>query len=285
MSDAREQSPIDAKRQLGEILERYRENEAGLSTEAVARQLGLGEATIRTWERGRSAPQLAALRALFELYKIPDDVRAGLERLLQEASKRAAKTPWGKVIPEQVRKLHRFEDAADRIRCFHSTLFYGPVQTRATAELVLASPQRSPEELEHLVDARMARLSFLRRPKAPQLVLVILESVLYQDHGAPDVLKEQLLHIVRLAQEHGVDVRIVPSVSRTRGYLPISVPFVLVTTSGQRTVVHLENLTDGIFVDDPDRVASYEAAFERLLGAAMSGDESIRLLSKVASEL
>lgn len=283
MSDKR-QSPIDAKLQLGEILERYRE-QAELSTEAVAEHLGLGEATVRTWERGRSAPQLPTLRALFNFYKIPVAVRPDLERLLQEASKRAAKQPWGKVIPEQVRKLRRFEDAADVIRCFHSTLIYGPAQTRATAELVLGSPQRSVDELKHLVDARMARMAFLKRPKAPRLVLVILESVLYQDHGAPDVLREQLLHLVRLVQEHGVEVRIVPFVSKERGYLPISVPFVLVTTSGQRTVVHLENLTDGIFVDDPDRVAAYEAAFERLLAAAMSVDESCTLLSKVASEL
>lgn len=280
----RDLSPIDAKIQLGRILFEHR-SQKELSTDGVASSLGLDEATVRTWERGRSAPSLVTLRALFDLYKVSAEARPALERLRVEASKRAPKSAWGRVIPEQVRKLHRFENAADLIRCFHPTLVYGPAQTRETAELILGSPQRTPAEIKQLVDARIARLAFMDRPNAPRLVLVILESVLYLDHGAPDVLKGQLLHLVRLVQEYDVEVRVIPHRVKERAYLPVSVPFVVVTTKGQRTVVHLENLTDGIFVDDPDRVAAYEAAFERLLAAAISVDESVRLLSKVASEL
>jgi len=285
MNDERGQSPIDSKIQLGKFLAQWREERTNLSTHDVAEAVGAKEPTIRTWERGRSTPQLPTLRTLFDLYDIPADARPELERLLGDARRRTPKTPWGKVIPEPVRRLHRFENAADLIRCFHSTLVYGPAQTREMARLVLASPQRSAAEVEQLVDARISRLGFLHRPNAPRLVLIILEAVLYQDHGAPDVLKGQLLHLVQLVEEHGVEIRIVPFRSKVRAYLPVSVPFVLVTTSGQRTIVQLENQTDGIFIDDPDRVAVYEASFDRLLEAAMPVGESVQLLSKVASEL
>ncbi|ANZ35198.1 hypothetical protein BBK82_03060 [Lentzea guizhouensis] len=284
MSDEREQSPIDYKSQLADFLRATREK-LRLSTDEVAHAMGVKEPTVRTWERGRSLPALPTIRALFDLYKVPANDRPELEQLYRDARVRQPKRPWGKVIPEPVRRLYRFESAASLIRSFHTTLVYGPAQTREMADLILTTPGRSAKEREQLVDARLARLDFLRRQRAPRLVLLILESVLYIDHGAPDVLKGQLLHLVRLAEENGVEVRIVPFKAAKRAYQKVATPFVLVTTPGQRTIVHMDNQHEGIFVDDPDRVADYETCFKSLEEAALPLDASLRLLSKVASEL
>lgn len=282
---ARGQSPIDAKSALGQILRAWREAEPTQSTHEVADGIGCKEPTYRTWERGRSTPDLRALRALFDFHQIPASDRPELERLHDAATRRSAKASWGKVISESVKKLLKYEAAADEICCFHSTLVYGPAQTRATAGLVLASSGRSAREIEKLVDARVARLELLKAKDAPRLRLIILESVLHLDHGAPDVLKEQLLHLVRLVEDHGVEVHVLPLVSKVRRYLPVSTSFVWITTRGKLSIVQLENQTDSIFIEDPERVAAYEHSFGVLLEAALSVDESVRLLSKVASEL
>lgn len=282
---AQGQSPIDAKSALGQILRGWREAEPTKSTHEVADGIGCKEPTYRTWERGRSAPDLRALRALFDFHDVPAGERPELERLHEMVTRRTAKASWGNVISESVKRLLKYEAAADEICCFHSTLVYGPAQTRATANLVLASSARSAREIEKLVDARVARLEVLKGADAPRLRLIILESVLYLDHGAPDVLKEQLLHLVRLVEEHGVEVHILPLVSKKRGYLPVSTSFVWITTRGKLSIVQLENQTDSIFIEDPERVAVYEQSFGVLLEAAMSVDDSVGLLSKVASEL
>lgn len=279
---AQGQSPIDAKGALGQILRTWRAS-AELTTQQVADGVGCKEPTYRTWERGRSSPDLRALRALFEFHEVPVAERPELERLHDAATRRAAKASWGKVISESVKRLLKYEAAADEICCFHSTLVYGPAQTRATAGLVLASSGRSAREIEKLIDARVARLDVLKGADAPRLRLIILESVLYMDHGAPEVLQEQLLHLVHLVREHRVEVHVLPLVSAKRGYLPVSTSFVWITTRGKLSVVQLENQTDSIFVEDPERVAVYEHSFGVLLEAALSVDESVRLLSKVAS--
>ena len=50
-------------------------------------------------------------------------------------------------------------------------------------------------------------------------------------------------------------------------------------------MVHVENLTSALNVEDPEDVAAYRDAFSRLRAAAVTGDEARRLIAAAAAEL
>ncbi len=51
------------------------------------------------------------------------------------------------------------------------------------------------------------------------------------------------------------------------------------------TVVHVEDRTTGLFLDDEDKVALYKLTAEKLTDLALDEQRSLRLLKSIASEL
>jgi hypothetical protein len=283
MTSEQGRSPTSYKIQLGKFLSDKMKS-TGVEVADAAGALRCSEDKIRTYLRGRSSPNPSDFDVLLGLLGVSPEEREDLQHLATEARKRRPRTPWGSVIPERLKPFFRIEETAETIRYFHPTLVYGPAQKASFARALLtAGKKRAPAEVDRLVDARMARAKRLTGPRPPKLVMILSEAVTLQYFGGAAVRKEQLLHLVDLAMNHGAEIRIV-RFSATE-YLPIAFPFTLFSAPDQETVAYLENLTDGIFVDEPDRVAAYEGAFERLLAAALPLDDSVKLLVTVASEL
>lgn len=283
MTSEQGRSPTSYKIQLGTALAGLMKSR-GVEVARAAKVLECSEDKIRTYVRGRSSPNAGDLTLLLDLLEVAGEEREDLEQLGREARKRSPRTPWGKVIPDRLRRFFRIEETAERIRYYHPTLVYGLAQPEEFARAILgADPDRRQAEIQRLVDARMARGRRLVGPRPPKLVMIFSEAILLQKRGGPVVRKALLLHLIDLVQNHGVEIHIVPF--DTEEVLPETCPFVVFDAEGQKTVVYLENQTDGIFVDEPDRVATYEQSWERLLAGAMSAKNTIALLVTVASEL
>lgn len=283
MTSEQDRSPASYKIQLGRFLSNTMRAK-GVEVADAAKALRCSEDKIRTYLRGRSSPGPADFDVLLDLLNVSQEEREDLQQMAQEARRRRPRTPWGSVIPDRLKPFFRIEETAETIRYFHPTLVYGPAQTSDFARAILtAGKKRAPADVDRLVEARMARAKRFSGARPPKLTMILTEAVTLQYFGGAAVRKGQLLHLVDLAMNHGAEIRIVRFSSDE--YLPLAFPFTLLSAADQRTVAYLENLTDGIFVDEPDRVAAYEGAFERLLGAALPLEDSIKLLVTVASEL
>jgi hypothetical protein len=276
-------NPTDYKTRLGLVLTDLRKR-SGKERAEAARSLTCSEAKIGTIERGRSAVSALELAALLDLYRVHGDERADVEHLAAEARRRRPRTPWGSVIQPRLRRFFRIEETATVIQYFHPELVHGLVQTEDYAHaLISAHPEHRPSDIPRLVQARMARQSRLTGSSPPELHLVLSEAAVRQRIGGPAVMRAQLRHLSALAERPNVHVGVIPF---TAGAHPSNgAPFTLLASPALKTVVYLENLTDGIFVDEPDRVARYEAAFKQLSGLALPQGETVALLDKLASEL
>jgi hypothetical protein len=51
------------------------------------------------------------------------------------------------------------------------------------------------------------------------------------------------------------------------------------------TIVHVEDRTTGLFLDDEDKVARYRLTVEKLTDIALDADASVRLLESIAVDL
>jgi transcriptional regulator with XRE-family HTH domain len=276
-------SPTDYKTQLGIVLTDLRKR-SGKERAEAAQALTCSEAKIGTIERGRSAISALELAALLDLYGALGNERADVEHLAAEARRRRPRTPWGSVIPERLRRFFRLEETAIVIRYFHPGLVHGLAQTEEYAHaLISAHPEHRPTDIPRLVQARMARQSRLTGSSPPELHLVLSEAAVRQHIGGPRVMRDQLHYLRDLAERPNVHVGVIPF---TAGAHPSNgTPFTLLTTPALKTVVYLENLTDGIIVDEPDRVARYESAFKQLSGLVLPRGETIALLASLAAEL
>jgi transcriptional regulator with XRE-family HTH domain len=281
MTDA-QLSPTTAKQMLGAELKRLREA-AGKAREDAAGRLRCSVDKIGALERGRSAANPTELMALLDLYGVgPDEVRE-IELLADEARRRRRRTPYGAVIPEPIKKFFRLEETATKIRAFASDYVHGLTQGPEYARDVLAAnPALSTEDVERLLMARMARKPRLTGPRPVQFDCVMPESTLMLPVGGPEGLRRQLLHTVELMALPNVAIRMLPtSVGACHGFGP---SFSIFTVPGAPKV-YLENLTDGMVVDEPRRVDRYVVAFEHLVAASLSVEDTARHLATVAAEL
>lgn len=277
-------SPTDFKTQLGLTLLDLRKR-SGKERAEAASALTCSEAKIGTIERGRSAIAPLELGALLDLYGVYGDERADVEHLAAEARRRRPRTPWGSVIPERLRRFFRLEETATLIRCYHSELVHGLVQTEDYAHALISTHlEHRPSDIPRLVQARMARQSRLTGSSPPELHLILSEAAVRQHIGGPKVMRDQLHHLSDiLATRPNIHVGVIPfavGAHASKGW-----PFTILTAPARKTLVYLENLTDGIVVDEPDRVARYESAFSQLSDLALPREETIALLDKLAAEL
>jgi transcriptional regulator with XRE-family HTH domain len=278
-------SPSDYKLLLGQELTTKRKDAAKTRLEA-ADALGCSEAKIGTIERGRSAISPLELRGLLALYRVPAEQRAQIEALAANARKRRAPTPWGAAVPPRLKQYFHAEETAREIRHFHTFLLHGLVQTQDYARAVIGHNRSlRPAEVEQLVQARMARQAWLTSDRPTRLTEVVPEAVLRSRLGGSDVMRGQLAHLTDLVSRDVIDLRIIPigaGMYSGGGYC-----FTILTPAAEqrRTMVYMENLTDGVFVDDEPRVEQYEAAFVEMLDLALSQEATLQLLATVAAEL
>ena len=50
-------------------------------------------------------------------------------------------------------------------------------------------------------------------------------------------------------------------------------------------VVYLENMTSELFIVNPDEISLYSNSFDILRGAALGREESVSLITRIASQL
>lgn len=284
MVDEEQGSPDLYKAQLGETLKRLREA-ADVRIEDAARVLSCTDRKIRMIERGDVGVRAAELRDLMSLYRVDEDDRSDIEHLATLAGRRRPRTPWGGVVPDRIRRFFNAEETAVAIQAYQPWLLHGLVQTERYARAVLTTNSAlSAGEVERLVQARLARQDRLTSEHPPRVQLVVDERVLRAQVGGPEVMREQLEQLASLAAKNLVELRIIPTT--IGAHAGSGFPFVLFTRSGGRTrLSYVETLTDGLFVDDPDRVATYERAMMEMIDVSLSPDASRSLLDTVASQL
>lgn len=193
-------SPVDYRvglaHRLRELMRR-----SGVTKADIQSSLGCSESKVGKILRGDHSVAPLELVALLDLLGVRDEERADLVHLGEEARKRRPKTPWGAAIPDRLRKYFNTEETARRIELYRPDLLHGLVQTESYARAVIeTNPALRPDEVESLVQARMARQRRLTGPNPPEYVMVIRQSVLRAPVGTEQTRSEQMAHLEELAE-------------------------------------------------------------------------------------
>ncbi|MEV7796058.1 helix-turn-helix transcriptional regulator [Streptomyces sp. NPDC087512] len=280
--DRTEPAPTLLKMLVGVQLAGFRED-AGLSQDQAARELGFSGAKLSRIEsgKGRRPPAEKDVRALLELYGTDPYEASVLVKLLRRAGEPGWWQRYDKrLMPEWFDRLVGLQEAATTIRTFEIQYVPGLLQTAAYTRAVVQRglPSAPAGEVERRVELRMRRAQLLTRADAPQLWAIIDESVLWRVLGSRDVMREQLGHLIRMAELPHVTLQIVPLDVTNASAPAIPVTYLRFGGADLPDVVYLEHIRSANFLEDRDETEEYRVALDRLADEALTPRESLESL-------
>ncbi|PTM87017.1 helix-turn-helix domain-containing protein [Streptomyces sp. VMFN-G11Ma] len=283
-----EPAPTLLKMLVGVQLAGIRED-AGLPQEQAARAVGFSPAKLSRIEagKGRRPPTEGDVRTLLEYYKTEDYEASVLLQLLR----RAGEPGWWqrfdkRLMPEWFDRLVGLQEAADSIRTFEIQYVPGLLQTPAYARAVVERglPSAPSREVSRRVELRTKRGELLQRPDAPQLWAIIDESVLLRVLGSREVMREQLDHLVTMAQLPHVSLQIVPLDVTNASAPAIPVTYLRFGGLDLPDIVYLEHIRSATFLEDRDETEQYRVTLDQLADDALSPRESLTRLKETIAQ-
>lgn len=280
-------SPTVLKWWIALELTRLRER-AGLTRQQVADHLQCALATVRHVESGRNLPRPLELREMLNFYGIPDRVDQFAELLTSAKKGRDWFEAFAGAAPAWFDLFLGLESSAAQIESYDALVVPGLFQTAAYAEVVIRAgdPEIAESEVARRVELRLARQDVLsRQPQPPTVWSVLDESVLYRIAGSPAMLREQLLHLLKLAALPTITIQILPM---ERGpHVGINGTFTVLELplTGSPTVAYTDGMIAGAYYERPDEVRKYRNALTHLQIAAAKPAESVAMITQRAQEL
>lgn len=187
-------------------------------------------------------------------------------------------------VADYFETARQLEQQATAIREFALTLVPGILQTEryTRAVLEIAVPPWSEDECDRIIRTRLERAKILNNPVTPVVWALLDEAVLRRQVGGPDVMSEQIMHVVRLAEDRRVRVHVLPN---TLGAHPLQQSMLsLMWFEDQPPVAYTEALHMAKLHDSPPLVDRLRSAYDCALSDALPRKESLALLRATAKE-
>lgn len=268
---------------LGSQLRRLRESR-GITREAAGYSIRASESKISRMELGRVSFKARDVEDLLTLYGVTDDAeREALLGLAREANVAGWWHSYGDVLPGWFQTYVGLEGAASYIGIYEVQFVHGLLQTEgyAHAVVVRGQPEAHEAEVERRVSLRMERQKLLFSERAPVFHAVLDEAALHRPYGGPEVMREQLQHLIDISEQANVTLQVMPFAHG--GHAGESGAFTMLRfpESDLSDVVYLEQLTSALYVDKAEEVAQYARVMERLHDDSLSPSRSRDLLRRL----
>jgi transcriptional regulator with XRE-family HTH domain len=267
-----ELSPL---RVFGAMLRSYR-LKSGLSLEQLGARVYLSADMIGKIENGQRVPteQLAdACDAVPELNTA--GALGELRSLLKDYLKQRAYPGWFVRWPDK-------EAEATVLRSFELVVIPGLLQTREYATALLADRiGSSPGDAEEIVAGRLERQAILARDNPPELWVVIDEAALRRPVGGPEVMGEQLNHLLEAARRPNVVLQVIPAAVTVHAGLAGN-GFVVADFAEGSRAAYQDTAVRGQVIEDSDDIAVLLATWDRLRAEALPRTATLDLIEEVA---
>ncbi|WP_084514160.1 helix-turn-helix domain-containing protein [Nocardia acidivorans] len=291
-----------SRRAFGKFLRELRE-QAHKSTLAVGLRIEVSRQTIMRLEDGLptkvTTPQL---EALLDFYGAKPKDRAEALELWAQVRQQAkiakiegtSKGWWqgfsGQYLSHFGHYL-RLEAAANHMTTHQLVLVPGLMQASEYRRWIIRAddPHASVEE----VDRALELLAIRRRERLDntkfQLLALLSEAVLRHQPGPPEVMVNQLQHLVEDSERHNVSLRVIPF--SAFGYSGLSVQsftlmrFPLMSTKlVEPPVVYTEGSEGALYLERADVITRFSEAITNIERVALNEGDTRDLVLKIAKE-
>jgi len=275
-------SPTIRRRELGALLRALRQ-ELGLTVEQVATELLCSPSKVSRMETGHRGATARDIRDLCDLYGVTD--KALRDRMTTLAAE--GKQPgWWQSYELDFATYVGLEQAAVTLCYYQSTIVPGLLQTMNYAQAMHKGSlpaEFTPERADELIEVRLRRQQVLTRDPPLQLHAVFDEAVLRRVVGGPAVMAAQLRHLGEAARMRNVTLQAIPN---STGAHPAMDNMFNIIEFGDvaPSVVYVEGLMGGLFIERPQDVARYQQVFKYLRDIALDPQETIELVAEIGEQ-
>jgi transcriptional regulator with XRE-family HTH domain len=261
-------------REFGEGV-RHAIEQTGMTHRKIAEELGWDEAKLSDLVRGKGGVTQADLERLLGYCRVPPLEARHLIALFHETRENGyLKISDG----DQVPTLLTQECLSNEIMVWSMNLIPGHLQTVDYMRAVIEGEARKKSvDYEKVIAAKLERRNLFLRGRT--FVFYIHEQALRLPVGGRDVMEDQYLHILMMAQRDDITVRIVPTA--IGAHAGVSGSFLRLGYEKFEPVIFLEGKNSGLFLEDAKSLAVYASVLKVLDAQAMDPEQSMALINSI----
>ncbi|MBP2331196.1 hypothetical protein JOF56_011581 [Kibdelosporangium banguiense] len=267
------------RRKLGAKLRRMKE-EAGFTLGTAAPRLDRKRSALHRVETGETKADVHLVKSMMDLY---DKYEEGLLDEVREA----LKAPWYRAYGVKDLGYIDIETEAAQVTQFLAVNVPGLLQTEAYMRALFSTVYtRSQETIDNDVIVRLIRKQRLTNEDRPlDLVAIMYEAVLHREVGGPEVMREQLQHLIDMAGLPTVTLQLLP-LNGKDSWVPIG-PFTVLRFPEPEDpdLLFVEYPTGSLQIEKPGQVEEAKLLFERLRTEALNPSDSVALIERLATGL
>lgn len=280
-------APTLRQQRLARVLRQLREA-AGLLQSAVADALAVDPSTVHRWENPalKPLPSRLKLARLLQLYGVDSEQRARVLALAQGADGHGWWQPYVGDLSPALLSLIEVEAEAGAALTFDVTRVPGLLQTPQYARaLIRGELPMTSDDVEQRVKVRTERQLVLDRTRPLELWAILDEAALHRMVGGPQVMAEQMRHLIAVAAAPHITVQIIPYAAGA--YPGMDGSFVILDLPEAEVpgVVYVDGLAGQLFMEDEPDLARFRQVFDRLRAAALSPEASAALVATLMRDI
>lgn len=265
-------------RALGAELREHREA-AGVTLRVLATKLGKHHSVLARYETGEKRPEPETVAAIMTALGASDGERTRVVALARAAED----TNWvavGDSSHRDMTTLIEYERTANAIVEVATTVIPGVLQTYDYAHAIIE--KWSPHDADVRTAIRVGRRDVLTKRHAPEFQAIITENALREPLGGTAVHSEQLRHMLAMAELDNVEIRIVRN-GATDWNPAHAGSFIHFQFAKGAPIVYIEHFSSLTLLHTPKEVKAFQNAIASLQDEAMSPEDSLAFIAKLAN--
>ncbi|WP_405105217.1 helix-turn-helix transcriptional regulator [Micromonospora sp. NBC_01405] len=248
---------------------RRRRTASGLTQAQLGERVFCSDSQVSAIETGAKPPTLPYLESVDEALSTGGYFVTLWDELVK-----------GEASPVWLREWIGIEREATAFRWYEHSFVPGLLQTEAYVRATFRASRVPTSELDQRIAARMDRQAVLSRDPAPQIFAVLDEMVIRRACGGPDVMREQLEHLISHAEQPHIQLHVVPALLGM--YSGLAGAFILADLPDGTRAGYVDNQLCAQIVDQPEEIASLGLSWEAVRGGALPLGPTIDLLKEAA---
>jgi transcriptional regulator with XRE-family HTH domain len=276
-----------SKRRLGRYLRPYLE-QSGLKVEQLAKQARCSRQTASRLFSGDNLPRYHLFTTLLAELGVTGENRDRALELWEIADADTVTIqPVGDLPPTYLR-FRMDETEAVRERTLDTVIVPGLLQTAAYARAIsLANKQqwKGTWDADSGVADRKDRQGLVLRAERSLALHALLDEVaLRRAVGGPEVMAEQLTHLIEMSRLPNITIQVIPFAAGA--YCTMSGPLYLLSfpEDDERDAAYVESLTGMATVENDEDVARLSAVWDGAATVALSAKESVGVIRAVKAK-
>jgi hypothetical protein len=283
MSEQPHTSATARRMLVGARLRRLREAK-GISRADAGYTIRASDSKMSRLEVGRVTFKERDVSDLLMFYGVTDpEHRDQLLALAMEANRPGWWREFEDVLPGWFENYVGLEEAAVGIRTYEIQFVSGLLQTEDYARAVIASglPPPTSQDLDRAVALRLVRQRVLTRANPPHVWVVVDEAALRRPVGDAQTDRNQLKHLVEVAEMPNVALQILPLGMGSHAVAGGAFSMLRFGEPELPDVVYVEQLVSALYLDKPEHVDRYTEVLNRLSVESLTPDATTQFLRRL----